>query len=41
MQIIGMQKEHNVIFKQEFVEKQNDKVNEVVHILILKWDRIC
>jgi hypothetical protein len=36
-----MKKEHNVILGQEFVKKQNDKINEVVHISILKWDREC
>jgi hypothetical protein len=41
MYIIGVEKWHNSIFKQEFVRKHNDKVNIVFNILILGWDREC
>jgi hypothetical protein len=33
-----MEKEQNVIFGQEFVEKQNDTIKKVVNTSIVGWD---
>jgi hypothetical protein len=39
--VIGMEKEHKTIIGQKFVKKNNDRINEVVHTLILAQDREC
>jgi hypothetical protein len=36
-----MGKEHNAIFGQKFVKKQNDRINEIVHTSIPTEDREC
>jgi hypothetical protein len=34
-----MEKQHCSFLKQKFVRKQNDKINKVVDIIILGWDK--